>query len=88
MKGAISKYLEFHDSVADGVAESVMSLEQGAATPLVAALDPAVDGHEGQYVIECKVVPEERTLERWVVDDKLAAALWDLDERLVGEKFL
>ena len=88
IQGATAKYLEFHESVAEGIVEGLLSLEQGAAAPLVAALDPEMDGHEGCYVIDCKAVPEDKMLEKWVVDDELAKELWELDEKLVGEKFL
>ncbi|KAK4496915.1 hypothetical protein PRZ48_011364 [Zasmidium cellare] len=88
MKGAFEKYLEFHESVPDDIDEGVLSLEQGPATPLIAALDSVLAGWEGKYVSDGKVVDDGEMKESWVVDDELARRLWEMDEDLVGEKFL
>ncbi|KAF2170554.1 hypothetical protein M409DRAFT_64250 [Zasmidium cellare ATCC 36951] len=88
MKGAFEKYLEFHESVPGDVDEGVLSLEQGPATPLIAALDSVLAGWEGAYVSDGVAVADKDMREKWVVDDELAKRLWELDEELVGEKFL
>lgn len=57
MKGAFEKSLEFLGSVPEDVDKGVLSLEQGPATPLVAALDPLLVGRGGSYVSDTAVVP-------------------------------
>ena len=74
--------------VRDDIDEGVLSLEQGPATPLIAALDSVLAGWEGKYVSDGKVVDDGEMKESWVVDDELARRLWEMDEELVGKKFL
>ncbi|EXJ56347.1 uncharacterized protein A1O5_12614 [Cladophialophora psammophila CBS 110553] len=59
------------------------SLQQGCATQLRAALDPALAGHSGAYLDDCQVA-------RVAVHEgheKYMDEVWELSERLVGEKF-
>lgn len=86
MAGAFAKYLEFHESVPEDIDEGLLRLEQGPATPLVAALDPQMVGCEGMFVSDCRATPWEK-MEKYTQDDELAQKLWELDERLVGQKF-
>ena len=63
------------------------SLEQGAATTMVAALDPKLapaskDG-EGIYMEDCQVSKTAK----WATDPVMAEKLWAVSEELVGEKF-
>jgi NAD(P)-dependent dehydrogenase (short-subunit alcohol dehydrogenase family) len=64
------------------------TLEQGAATTLVAALDPDLrpaskDG-KGVYMEDCQVSDTAS----WATDPAATEKLWTLSEELVGEKFL
>jgi NAD(P)-dependent dehydrogenase (short-subunit alcohol dehydrogenase family) len=63
------------------------SLAQGAATTLVAALDPELgpankDG-KGIYMEDCHVAE----ISHWATDPVAAEKLWTASEELVGEKF-
>ena len=86
-----------------GTVDQRKSREQGASTTLVAALDPALkmeipaaaaagEGKKslsslvkGIYLTDCQVQDEE--CEEWARDMEVAERLWELSERLVGEKF-
>jgi hypothetical protein len=59
------------------------SLQQGAATSIVAALSPDLASHSGAYLADCQV--EE--VRGYAKDSKLAGKLWEISERLVGESF-
>lgn len=64
------------------------SLEAGAATTLVAALDPQLgpaskDG-KGIFMDDCQIAETAR----WATDPVAAEKLWAVSEELVGEKFL
>ncbi|KIW41255.1 uncharacterized protein PV06_06828 [Exophiala oligosperma] len=66
---------------------SVKSLEAGASTTLVAALDPKLgrpgsDG-KGYFLSDCQV----GDVQPYAVDEAIARKLWELSERFVGEKF-
>lgn len=61
--------------------EKPKTLEQGCSTTLVAALDPNVPN--GAYLDDCKV---RQTSER-TQDPALPDLLWQLTEKIVGEKF-
>lgn len=59
----------------------VKTPEQGCATTLVAALDPALSN--AAYLYDCQVVtPSEAE-----ADKGNAERLWELSERLVGQSF-
>jgi NAD(P)-dependent dehydrogenase (short-subunit alcohol dehydrogenase family) len=66
----------------------IKTLESGASTTLVAALDPTLkaanvkDG-SGLYLDNC----QKGTLEPWAKDPEAAEKLWRLSEELVGQKF-
>jgi len=57
--------------------------EQGSATTMVAALDPALDEPKGIYLDDCQIA-EPRPHAN---DAILARRLWKLSEELVGETF-
>ena len=62
-------------------------LEQGSSTALVAALDPMlpmpnVDG-DNVYLDDC----QSREAVAWARKRENAEKLWELSERLVGERF-
>lgn len=58
------------------------TLAQGAATSLVAALDPAFAAHNGAYMADCHVAPVGCEAGSRA---ELAEKLWKLSERLIGE---
>jgi NAD(P)-dependent dehydrogenase (short-subunit alcohol dehydrogenase family) len=65
----------------------VKTLGQGAATSLVAALDPDLrpaskDG-KGVFLADCQI----SDVESWATDPAAAEKLWTVSEELVGEKF-
>ncbi|OQV04891.1 hypothetical protein CLAIMM_09707 isoform 2 [Cladophialophora immunda] len=59
------------------------TLQQGCATQLRAALDPALAAHSGAYLDDCQVtkVGVHEGHDRYIDE------VWELSERLVGEKF-
>ncbi|CEL01021.1 hypothetical protein ASPCAL00613 [Aspergillus calidoustus] len=59
------------------------SLQQGAATSIVAALSPDLASHSGAYLADCQI--EE--VRGYANDSKLAGKLWEISEKLVGESF-
>ncbi|EJD38676.1 NAD(P)-binding protein [Auricularia subglabra TFB-10046 SS5] len=59
------------------------SFQQGVSTTLVAALDPALDAHNGAYLLDCQI-SEPGEL---VKDEAKAEELWVLSERIVGQSF-
>ncbi|KAF2136159.1 uncharacterized protein K452DRAFT_259565 [Aplosporella prunicola CBS 121167] len=62
------------------------TIGQGAATHVVAAFDPKLNDHNGVYLFDCQLAaPKE--LEPYAVDKDSAARLWELAEKLVGQKF-
>jgi NAD(P)-dependent dehydrogenase (short-subunit alcohol dehydrogenase family) len=70
---------------------------QGSATTLVAALDSGIAERSGEYLSDCQIdhekvdsalAAERGTIkEEYALDRKNAEKLWELSERLVGEKF-
>lgn len=59
------------------------TLDQGAATHLVAAFDPKMAGESGEYLEDGKV----GLAAEWARDREGAKKLWRISEELVGEKF-
>lgn len=59
---------------------------QGTATIVVAALDPRIEGSSGAYLADCKVEHGDVWAEH-AKGDADAERLWELSERLVGQKF-
>ncbi|KAF1347503.1 hypothetical protein BDV97DRAFT_334056 [Delphinella strobiligena] len=62
------------------------TLPKGAATHLVAALNPHIASQTGEYLQDCQVDPRAR--EPFAVDPASAERLWTLSEQLVGQTFL
>ncbi|KAK6948949.1 hypothetical protein Daesc_009021 [Daldinia eschscholtzii] len=59
------------------------TLEEGAAPLLAAALDPDFDDKPGSYIEDCQIViPHE-----YARDPEAARKLWEISEKLVGQKF-
>ncbi|KAK6526438.1 hypothetical protein TWF694_005024 [Orbilia ellipsospora] len=62
------------------------SLDEGSSTTLVAALDPKLNAWEkatGYYLADCQFLEPNP----WAVDEGSAKKLWELTEKIVGEKF-
>ncbi|KDQ11789.1 hypothetical protein BOTBODRAFT_176980 [Botryobasidium botryosum FD-172 SS1] len=62
------------------------TVAQGAATHIVAAFDPSILPQSGSYLADGNV--ETATLAPHATDPEDAKKLWDLSEKLVGEKFV
>ncbi|ODQ69012.1 hypothetical protein LIPSTDRAFT_7241 [Lipomyces starkeyi NRRL Y-11557] len=60
------------------------SLQQGCATTLVGALDPALQDKSGTYLSDCQVsIPAAHAN-----NAEMAEKLWNLSEEIVGQRFL
>ena len=59
------------------------NLQQGAATQLRAALDPALIGDSGAYLDDCQIKVSKHHIAAEPYEDQV----WKLSEQLVGEKF-
>lgn len=59
------------------------SIEQGVSTTIIAALDPRIVPQSGAYMTDCHV----QDVRDYAKDPELVQKLWDLSERLTGEKF-
>ncbi|KAI1092709.1 NAD(P)-binding protein [Rostrohypoxylon terebratum] len=64
-----------------------LTLQQGCATTLRAALDPDLVKQEGVYLQDCDLTTDTKWIKEWATDPELAEKLWTLSEELVGEKF-
>jgi len=94
--GSISTGLQQHmgeDVLAEALAlaskvqgfkiEENKTLQQGCSTTLVAALDPALENYSGAFLNNCDI--EDRGAQTPSVED--AVRLWELSEKLVGQRF-
>ncbi|KAH6683916.1 short-chain dehydrogenase [Halenospora varia] len=59
------------------------SLDEGAATAIVAAFDPSLNSASGAYMSDCQLIEPTDNAK----DEVIAEKLWKLSEELVGEKF-
>ncbi|KIV79951.1 hypothetical protein PV11_07490 [Exophiala sideris] len=64
-------------------ADSPKHIDIGITTTLVAALDPRIEEQSGSYMADAKIA----TAYEYATDDANAERLWELSEKLVGEKF-
>ncbi|TFK85999.1 short-chain dehydrogenase [Polyporus arcularius HHB13444] len=62
------------------------SLSQGTATHVVAAFDPKLSEHNGSYLQDCQLAPDDE-LQPFAADKHSATRLWKLSEELVGQRF-
>lgn len=69
---------------AGGEAPAWKSVEAGAATSVWAAVAPELDGTGGLYLEDCEVSDGDAP---WTRDGQRARQLWNLSERLVGNRF-
>ncbi|PVH85520.1 NAD(P)-binding protein [Cadophora sp. DSE1049] len=58
------------------------TVDQGAATLVVAGFDPKLDVSDGVYLHDCQM----KRPSKWATDPVVAERLWDVSEELVGEK--
>ncbi|KAK0636865.1 hypothetical protein B0T17DRAFT_587878 [Bombardia bombarda] len=64
------------------------TLQQGCATTLRAALDPALDAEkDGHYLHDCQFTTKPVDIAPWALDEADARRIWKWTEELVGEKF-
>jgi NAD(P)-dependent dehydrogenase (short-subunit alcohol dehydrogenase family) len=68
------------------------TVEAGAATQVWAATTSELAGHNGAYLVDCGLGvlgadPGVNGFMPYLLDDEHAAALWELSERLVGQRF-
>ncbi len=68
------------------------TVEAGAATQVWAATTSELAGHNGAYLADCGLGvlgadPGVNGFMPYLLDDERAAALWELSERLVGQRF-
>ena len=63
------------------------SVEQGCATTLRAALDPALEKEKGVFLQDCQLSEEETVVAAFAVDEGNARRCWEMSEEMVGEKF-
>ena len=59
------------------------SLAEGCATIVAACIDPNLKGDSGAYLDDCQVGDATA----FTMDSNNAKKLWELSEKLVGEKF-
>lgn len=69
-----------------GIVIDFISHSQGAASILVAAIDPNIKDRSGAYLAECRV-DHGSPIVAEALDEGNAERLWELTEHLVGEKF-
>ncbi|NQX95769.1 MAG: SDR family NAD(P)-dependent oxidoreductase [Erythrobacter sp.] len=73
--------------------EAFKSTEEGASTTVWAATSPLLEGHGGVYCEDCDIAAPfdeaqpNRGVHPHVLDQDLAAALWDKSEELTGVTF-
>jgi len=68
------------------------TVEAGAATQVWGATAPGLEAHNGAYLADCGLGvlgadPGVNGFMAYLLDDGHAAALWELSERLVGQRF-
>ncbi|KAF2686223.1 retinol dehydrogenase 12 [Lentithecium fluviatile CBS 122367] len=62
----------------------IKTLEQGAATSLVAAVDPGLKPEGGVFLVDCQVNRE--MCPSWACDEGAAEKLWQLSEEILDSK--
>ena len=76
-----------------GTTLSFKSVEAGAATSVFAATAPELEGRGGVYLEDCHVATVNDApnaldgVKTYAIDPRNAERLWELSERLVGERF-
>ena len=76
-----------------GTTFSLKTVEAGAATSVFAATAPELEGHGGVYLEDCHVATVNDApnaldgVKTYAIDPRNAERLWELSERLVGQRF-
>ena len=65
------------------IAGTMKTVEQGAATAVVAALDPGLKPEAGTYLSDCQIKSE---LPEYLTSTEQAEKLWELSEEILKEK--
>jgi hypothetical protein len=72
----------------ENFADQLLTLDQGAATHVVAAFDKNIAGANGSYMLKARLAdPFVDEVKAWASHDIEAEKLWRLSEELVGQKF-
>ncbi|KAK9761969.1 hypothetical protein K7432_012717 [Basidiobolus ranarum] len=61
------------------------TIEQGASTHIVAALDPSIKDQSGSFLHDAQI--NNTVVMKYALDEANARELWSLSEQLVGQKF-
>ncbi|KAK7065064.1 short-chain dehydrogenase/reductase family protein [Favolaschia claudopus] len=61
------------------------TIPQGASTTVVAAFDPRLNDKSGSYLDDCAIA--DKDVAAHAKDPAIAAKLWELTEKVIGEKF-
>ncbi|KAG9233950.1 hypothetical protein BJ875DRAFT_462800 [Amylocarpus encephaloides] len=69
----------------DSDAMTWKTLQEGAATHVIASFDPKLEGRGGSYLVDGNVAMEKCA--PYARDEKVAERLWKISEGLVGENF-
>ncbi|RFU34474.1 hypothetical protein B7463_g1846, partial [Scytalidium lignicola] len=63
------------------------TMQQGCATQLRAALDPSLESRPEIYLQDCQLTSDPTDVYPYCVDPEAAERLWQLSEKLIGQKF-
>ncbi|KAH8802824.1 hypothetical protein F5884DRAFT_803245 [Xylogone sp. PMI_703] len=63
------------------------TLQQGCSTHLRAALDPSLESSSDIYLQDCQLTSDPANVYPYCLDPEAADKLWELSEKLVGQKF-
>ncbi|HHL42348.1 MAG TPA: SDR family NAD(P)-dependent oxidoreductase, partial [Hellea balneolensis] len=79
-------------SIPDGIKAMFKSPEQGGATALWCALNPALDGMGGVYCEDCDIAQQATEdsqryehAREWICDPQKAERLWEMSEKMIAE---
>ncbi|KAI0142856.1 NAD(P)-binding protein [Xylariaceae sp. FL1272] len=77
------------NAIAFSTGFTLVSHDEGASTPMVAAFEEAIEVHNGSYLSEGRVLDPtvDDGIKPWAISPAEAARLWKLSEKLVGENF-
>ena len=76
-----------------GTTFTLKTVEAGASTSVLAATAPELEGRGGIYLEDCHVAAVNDTpnaldgVKTYAIDPRNAERLWELSERLVGQRF-
>ncbi|KAI0720186.1 hypothetical protein C8T65DRAFT_633744 [Cerioporus squamosus] len=82
----LSRFTTDNDWAALRIQMKIKNFSQGTSTYVVAAFDPKLDEHNGAYLQDCQLAPDD-DVKPYAVDKNSAVRLWKLSEKLVGQTF-